>query len=228
MAKTILVSVIYNSQPSKVPGFETVVVDNSPPNMNLGFAAGVNVGIKLALKNGAERILLVNPDVKISPSQLKTLAEYPADIVSPVLKFKRNGRWVYDFGGKVNWTLGRTYHIESASPKTFSNSQIEYVSGACMLIKKEVFKKIGYFDERFFMYFEDADFCLRSKRAGLDVAVDPDVVVEHQIQEHRRTGDSQKMAFLLTSNFKFIQKWLSWPTKLLGFGYWLALAVKSR
>ncbi|MCL4397575.1 glycosyltransferase family 2 protein [Patescibacteria group bacterium] len=192
-----------------------VVVDNTEDN--IGFAGGVNKGIKVALKRGAERVLLVNPDVKISADLERIDAD--SDIVSPVLRFRRKGKWVYDMGGKVNWVLGRTTHTEVGDMGEVRGlkKNIEYVSGACMVVKKGVFEKIGFFDERFFLYFEDADFCLRAKAAGLKVAVDPNIIVEHNISEHRFTRDQFKIRQNLKSNFLFIRKWVApifWPLAL--------------
>jgi len=70
---------------------------------NLGFAKAVNKGIKLALKQGAEEVLLLNPDTLPGRGFLEPLLTNPAEIVGPILKFQRGDRWVYDFGGKINW-----------------------------------------------------------------------------------------------------------------------------
>lgn len=219
--KIFAVVVKYISPVKKITGVETIIIDNSPPNKNIGFAAAVNVGIKKALAQGADKILLVNPDIKIINVDFRD-----GDIVAPVLKFKREGKWIYDYGGKVNWLIGRTTHLEN-SKYEIRNSKIDYVSGACMMIDKKVFAKIGYFDERFFMYFEDVDFCHRATKAGFYVEVDTTVIIEHGLEIHKKTGNPQKMNYLLKSNWEFIWKWIPWPNKILGLLYWLALFLKS-
>jgi GT2 family glycosyltransferase len=206
------------------------VINNSPPNKNLGFAAAVNIGIKKALKNGAERILLLNPDIKISNRNINALCKSDGDIVGPVLKFKRGSKTVLDYGGKLNMILGRAKHVEEIfqgdifgtkeNESLFKRhhlheDKIDYVSGACMLIRREVFEKIGLFDESFFMYFEDVDFCLRATRAGFKLSLETEAVVEHQISEHKFTGDKKKINYNLQSNYFFAQKWLSWPLQIL-------------
>lgn len=215
--KVFAVIVKYISPVRNIPGVETIIVDNSPPNKNLGFAAAVNIGIKKALAKGADKILLVNPDIKIKKIDFKK-----GDVVAPVLKFKRDGEWVYDYGGKVNWLIGRTTHIESSTSLNLRGvKNIDYVSGACMLIDKKVFEKIGYFDERFFMYFEDNDFCLRAKAAGFKIAVDPTVIVNHDL-----TKSEQKINYALKSNLKFINKWVPWYSKPSAYLYYLLLCLK--
>lgn len=209
-------------------GVDVIVVDNSKNNR--GFAKAVNIGIKRALKEGAGQVLLVNPDIKISQKILTDLLRINTDIGAPVLKFRRNGRWVFDLGGKVNWIIGRTDHYEVAASSSAPRnaSQIDYVSGACMMIKKEVFEKIGFFDEQFFMYFEDVDFCLMAKQAGFRIAVDQKVIVEHQIEEHRNTHDSFKMQCNLASNLVFINKWVPWFFRPAAWIYFAARFIRER
>ncbi len=210
----------FNSQQST---FNIKIIKNQK---NLGFAKGANIGIKYALKNGAERILLLNPDTVVEPGVIKTLIANEADIISPVIKFQRNDQWIYDFGGRINWWLGRTNHLESSklTMKQLNNEIIDYVSGCCMLIKHQVFEKIGLFDERFFLYFEDVDFCVRAKRAGLKVAVEPKVSIIHNLTEGVKKPFSSQLE-LIKSNVKFIYKYLGF-TKPLGYLYCLVLSVK--
>lgn len=236
MSKVFVVVVNYHSwdriKRLKVPNL--IVIDND--KSNLGFAAGVNQGIKRALKSSATHILLVNPDVVITESDIQKLLETDGDVVSPVLKFQRQGKWIYDFGGKVNWVFGRTVHIETASDQRpastakrgepATSDQLDYVSGACMLIRREVFEKIGFFDERFFLYFEDVDFCLRAKRAGFKVLVNPKVLVQHDIDEQRHSHDRFKIQQNLKSNLLFIHKWIPWYFQPVAHIYLLLLTAK--
>ena len=203
---TVAVIVDFKTKSKPIAGIRTVIVDNTTDNR--GFAAGVNIGIKKALAMGAKKVLLVNPDLKIGDKRNIREIGYIGDIGGPVLWFRRNGKDVFDFGGKVNWFLGRTYHVEAGSSNQESG-EIEYVSGACMVVDRKVFEKIGFFDERFFMYFEDVDFCLRAKQAGFKVAVNPKIIVEHQIEEHRHFDNPLKKKYLLDSNRKFVEKWIS-------------------
>ena len=225
MIKIIAVVIKYNCEIKEIPGLEMVIIDNSPPNINLGFGAAANIGIKKALEKGADKILLLNPDVKITTDEIKKIKD--GDIVSPVLKFKRDGKWVYDYGGKVNWFIGRTTHDEKiAASLSAPRNDISYVSGACMLVKREVFEKIGFFDEKFFLYFEDVDFCLRAKQAGFTVGVD-NLVIEHKIEEQRETHDVFKMKQNLKSNWAFIIKWIPWYFKPLAISYMFVRWVRE-
>lgn len=216
-SKIKAVIVKYMNPVKKINGIETVIVDNSPPKENLGFAKAVNIGVKKAISFGATKVLLLNPDIKINKKQILQLAKNQADIVSPVLK--SNG--VCDYGGKVNWWIGRTHHEKIASSPAPRND-ISYVSGACMMIDKKVFEKIGFFDERFFMYFEDVDFCLRAKQAGFKISINTKITVDHLL-----TKNKQKNIFVLESNYKFINKWIRWYYKPFAYIYLLWLLART-
>ena len=201
---------------------EVLVIDNS--KKNLGFAKGMNVGIRRAIKNGAEAVLLLNQDTVVEKNFLASLLENSADIVGPVIKFKRHGRWIYDLGGKINWWLGRTKHLEVLGIK-YQVSSIDYVSGCAMMIKRPVLEKIGLLDERYFLYFEDADFCLRAKKAGFKVAVEPKSLIFHKLTEGRKKPLKQRLQ-LLKSNLIFINRWIPFWKKPIAYLYWWMLMFK--
>lgn len=153
---------------------------------NLGFSGGVNVGIKDALSNGADYILLLNNDTFVKENFLRQLLRFAgqfenAGIVGPAIKFERNGKVIYDIGGKVNKIFGRTTHTEVSRVRDKNERVVDYVSGCCMLIKKEVLEKVGLFDESFFLYYEDVDFCLRAKNKGFLTYILPSVYVGHEL-----------------------------------------------
>jgi len=155
---------------------------------------------------------------------LSPLLENPADIVGPVIKFRRQERWIYDFGGKINWWLGRNKHIENYELR-ITNYELDYVSGCAMLVWRRVFEKIGLFDERYFLYFEDADFCLRAKKAGFKIAVEPKSTIIHHLKEGKKKPLWQRWE-VVKSNFIFINRWIDWWRKPLAWGFWLVRGVK--
>ncbi|MBI5452414.1 glycosyltransferase family 2 protein [Candidatus Gottesmanbacteria bacterium] len=241
--KVILVnnnSTSEESPPLAGPPSEVITIKNP---RNLGFAAGVNVGIREALKNKqTDCVLILNNDTILPPHLLTELLKAPGDITAPVIKFQWNEKWVYDFGGKVNWWTGRTTHIESTNQPSPSRSHfatpgrwphgllpgeksIDYVSGCCMLVKRKVFEKIGLFDEKYFFYFEDADFCIRAKKAGFKVTVNPNVNIYHKLGGSVGRWTNKAIFYNLLCNFIFISKHLGWK-RPIGYIYLLLLTVK--
>lgn len=188
---------------SKLDFAELVVVDNNQNfdalnfksrigilrnKKNLGFAGGVNVGIKHALARGADYVLLLNNDTIVRQNFLNTLVKFGeqfenAGILGPAIKFRKDGKFVYDVGGKLNRIFGRTTHEEVYKILSKKPRIADYISGCTMLIKKDVFEKAGLFDDRFFLYYEDVDFCIRAKSKGFLTYVLPEVSIEHELSK---------------------------------------------
>lgn len=194
---------------------ETTLINNKT---NFGFAKAVNQGISLASADPAiGAFLLMNNDLSFSFGSLdlltKTFLTKPScGIVSPILHHHQN---LYDWGGKFNKWFGMVKHRNfEQRPKTILT--VNHVAGAAMLIKREVVDKIGLFDERFFLYFEDLDYCLRAIKAGFTVHINPEVVAEHTI-----SSSSNALSRTLNqwrSHIVFVAKYLPrtvYPTSLL-------------
>ncbi|MCL4389893.1 MAG: glycosyltransferase family 2 protein [Patescibacteria group bacterium] len=214
MAPNFIVVIDYQTR-SKIAYPQTVVIDNS--QNNIGFTRAANAGIKKALERGAKKIILLNPDIKFTPKVLK-LFNSKFDLAGPVLRFQRQGKTIYDYGGRVNLRLGRATHLEIQRP--------DYVSGACLLITKPVIDQIGLLDERFFLYYSDTDYGLRVKQAGFSVGVEKNIIVDHPIKEHRFHRSWLKTQAILSDNLRFIWKWTPAVWKPVAVIYWLGLCLK--
>jgi len=131
------------------------VIQNST---NLGFGGGANVGIEYALKHGANWIVILNDDIfftKKTLSQFYTIiSSCDNTIVGPYAGFFDKYRYS---------SILKTDPIK-VIPKP------EYISGSFMAIRSDVFSRIGYFYEPYFLYYEDADFCVRARNAGFSIA----------------------------------------------------------
>lgn len=209
----------------KFPGV-TVIANNE----NLGFSGGNNVGIKLALEKKYDYILLLNNDTVVANDFLDALvtfsqSEKKAGIIAPVLKFKKGFEVFYDFGGVLNPIFGRAYHRQQSLLTDTTPKKTDYVSGACMLIKREVLEKIGLLDEAYFFGFEDVDFCLTTREAGYFVYLVPQALVEHKISAS--LGNSPlKIYYLLRNNLRFIKQKFVFPWTLTSYLYGLVLGAK--
>ena len=153
---------------------------------NLGFAGGVNVGIQYALAKKATHVLLINNDAYLQQEIIQTMVKFfqkntQSGIVAPSIEFYMNNTRTFDLGGKVNRIIGRTSHRNVQKITQHNPLRVDYVSGCCMCIKSEVFSKVGLFDERFFLYYEDVDFCLRARSKGYYSYVLPDISIFHEL-----------------------------------------------
>ncbi len=181
---------------------------------NLGFSGGYNRGLDYAKNWGADYFLLINNDCTIKNPDLlgrllETINSDPAiGLVSPKIyfapgfEFHKNlyskdevGRVIWFAGGKFDWNNIGSVHrgIDQADEGDYTQvEEQEIVSGACVLIKKEVFQKIGPpaggFDEKYFLYFEDSDFIKRAKDSGFKTYYDGRVSVYHKVSQSTGIG----------------------------------------
>lgn len=157
------------SQPSQ---YKVAFLKNS---FNLGYSGGNNTGIKYALENGAEYVFILNNDATIEKDTLENLirageSDFQIGILSP--QIIEGDQTTY--GGEVNWLKAELKHIKD--PKKDPG----YIPGTAMLVRRNVFEKIGLFDTRYFLYFEDADYSMRAKKAGYKLAVIPRSTISHK------------------------------------------------
>src|SRR5690606_34731910 len=122
-------------------------------------------------------------------------------ILSPVI-FSENKRDIWFSGGKVSWLKMRSKHEQGIKKKDVYET--EYVTGCAMLIKARVFKEVGLFDEDFFLYWEDADFCLRAKKEHFKNTVVSAGWVYHAEKSEKK--NKNKIYWLVLSGLIFFRK----------------------
>jgi GT2 family glycosyltransferase len=134
---------------------------------NKGFAAGANVALKNAINNNFSNLMLLSQDVILdSSSAEQMIAELVRSkgIVFPTM-YNRNTNQVFSKGGRVNKFAGSIKLSTSSAPKN-----PDWADGSCLFFTKEVFNSIDGFYEKFFMYFEDVDFCYQAKSKGFSLS----------------------------------------------------------
>jgi len=135
-------------------------------DINKGFAAGANAALKNAISNNFSNLMLLSQDVILdSSSAEQMIAEVVQSkgIVFPTM-YNRNTNEVFSKGGSVNKFSGSIKLSTSSTPK-----DPEWADGSCLVFTKEVFNSVDGFYEKFFMYFEDVDFCYRVKSKGFAI-----------------------------------------------------------
>jgi len=150
---------------------------------NLGFGGGHN---RLAARARGEHLLILNPDTElIAPGSVRALLEAlgarPAvKVVGPRLLTADGSTQRWDHGrlhglrSQISYRGGHSHWREAAAPL-----EVAWVSGAAMLVERAAFTAAGGFDERFFLYKEDEDLCLRIRRRGGVILYEPRVAVRH-------------------------------------------------
>lgn len=148
---------------------------------NLGFGAGNNRGIRLALDRGAQYVWLLNNDTKAFPETLThLLAKAEQDpaygAVGSVLFYSLDPERIQAWGGgAISLFSGRARHFQHPSPL----GPTAFLTAASLLVRADAMKTVNFFDDQFFLYWEDADLCYRIRKAGYRLAVAADAKLIH-------------------------------------------------
>ena len=154
---------------------------------NLGYAGGNNVGIRWALSNGATYILILNNDTILDPGLLNRLIVVMEDdkaigITGPLIFHAEDPGVIQSAGGRLDkkWRGWHEGENERDEGQYDTCRQVEWLSGCALLARVEAVRQAGTFDERFFSYWEDVDWCLRISQAGWQVLNVPSAKIWHK------------------------------------------------
>jgi GT2 family glycosyltransferase len=158
------------------------------PN-NRGVAAGNNQGIRAALEAGCTAVLLLNNDTEFESGLLEQLdrgfSHYAADMTCPKMMYYGDPTRIWAAGGAFQpWRGYRSVHLgegETDRGQYDLPRLVTYVPTCCVLIKREVFEKIGLMDERYFVYWDDTDFMYRAMKAGVKLVYLPESSLLHKV-----------------------------------------------
>jgi len=204
---------------------------------NLGYVGGNNVGIKYALKNKFDYSLLINNDVIVDPlflEELITKAQGGYQLTGPKIYFapgfeyhhdryskKEIGNVIWSAGGQIDWNniYGSNIGVDEVDLGQYDhvNDKVDFLTGCCLLVKNDVFKKIGLLDDDFFMYFEDVDFCQRAKINNFKMAYIPTSKIWHVNSGSSKSGGDLHDYFITRNRLIFGFKYAKLRTKIALF-----------
>jgi GT2 family glycosyltransferase len=169
---------------------------------NRGVAAANNQGIRAALDAGCELVLLLNNDVRFGPELFAQLVdglhEQQCKMVTPLIYFYDRPETIWCAGGGFQHWLGeRPFHIAEGQHNTgkfIAPHCVEFAPTCCMLIRREVFERIGMMDEHYFIYWDDTDFMLRAYRRDVKLYLIPAAKLWHKVGALEQTGFTVRYA----------------------------------
>jgi GT2 family glycosyltransferase len=155
---------------------------------NLGYGGGNNVGIRHALANGAQYVWLLNNDTTIEADALLKMvveAEKNPDIgiAGSKIYYFGSQKKIWFAGASIDWKNGCSNHIGMDETDTGQYDHVKHVdriTGCSMLVRKSVCESVGLFDEAYFLYVEEVDWCVRARKAGFKIVFVPSSVVYHK------------------------------------------------
>lgn len=214
---------------------------------NLGFSGGQNLGIKYALDSDADFVLVLNNDVVVDENliiELLNAFDESIGIVSPKIyfasgfeyhkdRYKENERskvfWYA--GGEIDWKniIGKHRGVDEVDKGQYEVKQeTEVGTGCCMLVKRKVLESVGIFDEKFFLYYEDADLSVRVRKKGFKILYVPKAVLWHKNAAATGLGSSLQDYYITRNRLVFGFRYASARVKLALFKESLKLSLKGR
>ena len=154
---------------------------------NLGFAGGCNVGLRRALAAGAESVVLLNNDAQVAPDCLEALRQAAdgsrvAAVGAKVLSATDPSR-LWAAWGNLTWRAALVEMVgrgEPDGPRFNTTHDVDTVPGTVMLLTRAALDDVGFFDERFFAYHEDLDWCTRARARGWRICFAPNARATHR------------------------------------------------
>jgi GT2 family glycosyltransferase len=202
---------------------------------NLGYAGGMNVGIKYALDKGADYVTIINNDVELDKNILnelvRTAKKYPkAGIICPKIyfakgyefhknKYSKNelGKVIWYAGGEIDWdnAIGVNKGVDQVDEGQFDDDhETDFATGNCMLIRSKAIKGKKLFDENYFMYLEDVDFCVRMTKSGWNVVYSPKGLLWHKVARSSAIGGDLNDYFIMRNRMIFGMRYAPLRTKI--------------
>ncbi len=208
---------------------DTMIIENKA---NLGFPEANNVGIRKAIKLGARYVMILNPDTLVDSRCLSSLMAKANDktILQPLILLHDGHKTnLVNTGGNILHILGFSYCGDyRLDARLIKEKSIALSSGAAALIPMAIIKKVGLFDDTFFLYHEDVDLFWRSRMYGFDIVLEPKALIWHKYSYSRNLN---KMYYVERNRLAFITKNFQLRTILLllplGFMTELAMLVYS-
>lgn len=215
---------LYSLRQLKYPNYEVLFVDNGSHddsvacvsqafsevqiienNTNLGFAEGNNVGIRRALEKKADYVFLLNNDTTVDSYLLNHLItageDYPeSGILGPKVYYLERPNYLYSAGAKI------TFRDFVVTPRGYNQqdqgqfddmTEVDFIIGCGLLIKRQVIEEIGLLDPVYFAYFEDVDWCVRARARGYKIIYVPEAKMWHRVAASTGGSHNPRWTYLM-------------------------------
>ncbi len=222
----LTIDCIKSIRQSTYQNYEIIVVDNNSPDHsgenlsqlegirflqmeeNLGFAAGNNRGIEVALSDGCEYVMLLNNDTVIDPNMIETLvsrADSNTVVVPKMYYFDVEGRKdiLWYAGGILKYKSSDGIHIggRQEDSKQYSvEREVTFATGCCMMIHRTILEKVGLLREEYFMYCEDTDYSIRLNKSNVRILYVPNAKLWHKVSSSSGGEMSKFIVYYVVRN----------------------------
>lgn len=187
------------------------VLENSD---NLGFAEGNNVGIRHALQGSADYIMLLNNDTVVDARMLahllSVIQSHPnVGIVGPKMLYFDQPNVIWCAGNQLDWRPWITHRLQAEQPDVERDEPsyiVDYITACGILLRRSVIDQIGLLDPRFFIYYEETDWCARAQRAGWQILYVPGARLWHKVSATMGTTSPATDYYMNRNLYLFLTK----------------------
>jgi len=191
---------------------------------NLGFAEGNNVGIRHALQGAPDYVMLLNNDTVLDPPMLNELLAVAESaptigIVGPKMLYFDRPDVIWCAGNRIDWRTGETtrLHAEQHDPGSDEEPrEVDFITACAICLRREVIEAIGLLDPRFFIYYEETDWCRRAHAAGWRILYVPRARLWHKVSAAMGVASpateyymTRNMLLFLTKHRRGLKRWCS-------------------
>jgi len=227
--KTDTTECVHSILTSSYPNYTIILVDNnskdgSPEHLktafphiqlietgaNLGYAGGNNVGIRYALKQEADAILILNNDTILHPNTLEDFVKeshnHPNTALGGRVYYHDTPAEMQHFCGVWDKKKGKFRNLPDATFDPETPREVDFITGCALFIPKTLLEKVGLFEESFFLYYEEIDWCARAKQAGFKLKYVPTPMLWHKESKSFATPRPPQSYFQWRNRLLFMER----------------------
>ena len=196
-----------------------------PSEVNGGFSAGNNIGIKYALEHEAEYCLLLNNDTVVEPNFLNNLVKGfsfsdKCGLTVGKILYESKREMIWYAGGSLSRKTARTEHWhyrEMDDGLSDKPQKVTFATGCCMCLSRATIETVGLMDESYFLYEEDADYCCRITDAGFDMIYVPQARIYHKVSASTGKTSGTSQYYTIRNRYRFIEKHFQGRTAIIAY-----------
>ena len=187
---------------------------------NLGYASGNNLGMQKAIDLGCDTFFLVNNDTRLSPDCVSKLVsaieDYPhAGAVGPMVHTFDVKEQIGSAGGKIDWRSASASNIGAGEidRHQYPSREVDFINGCGLMVTRNAVDRAGMLDPKYFMYWEETDWCMRIQRAGFTIRFEPRAQMQHHTTLQDNAQSPTTIYYLTRNRLLFFYQYTKLPSR---------------
>lgn len=174
---------------------------------NYGFSKANNEGIRWSMGQGIKYYLLLNNDTEIESDTIERMMQYHQEtkgIIVPKILYADKKDIIWCSGGSFSPIIRKAIQrgLNQIDKGQYDNrDKCEFANGCAMLLSKDILDKIGFLDERFFLYYEDTEYSMRAAERGVGIWYQADAVVYHKVNGSTKGNEKPENTYYISRNW---------------------------